>query len=48
MCLTGNLERPGDKGHSIYRPNIAVCSFAQVATFCAAIILTVIFGFKAL
>jgi hypothetical protein len=45
LSLAGNLERPGDNAiPSIYRRNIVVFSLAQVLCFCAAILLTLIFG----
>ena len=48
LMLTGNLERPGEgKSPSIYRGNIVACSIGQVLTFVAAVVLTLVFGFKA-
>lgn len=48
MALTGNLERPGqDRAPSIYRGNIVAFSACQVLAFSVAMILTLVFGFKA-
>jgi hypothetical protein len=47
LALTGTLERPGEgRTPSIYRGNIVVFSIGQVLTFCAAVALTLVFGFK--
>jgi hypothetical protein len=48
LMLAGNLERPGEgKSPSIYRGNIVSCSIIQILTFCVAVALTLVFGFKA-
>ena len=48
LMLAGNLERPGEhKRPSIYRGNIVSCSVVQIVTFCVAVALTLVFGFKA-
>jgi hypothetical protein len=49
MMLAGNLERPHSGGKpSIYGWNIVVMAIGQVATFAIALILTAIFGIKAI
>jgi hypothetical protein len=48
LMLTGNLERPGDgQRPSIYRGNVVACSIGQVLSFTLALVLTLVFGFKA-
>jgi len=48
LMLTGNLERPGEgKIPSIYSGNVVVPSIIQILTFCAAVALTLTFGFAA-
>lgn len=47
LGLAGNLERPGKTGKpSIYRLNIRVSSHVQVLSFCIAVLLTFVFGWR--
>jgi hypothetical protein len=47
LALTGNLERAEQGTPSIYSGAIRFGSIAQILTFAAALILTLVFGFKA-
>lgn len=45
MALTGNLETAEDDSLTIYAKNIVIFSAIQVCAFCAAVALTLAFGF---
>jgi hypothetical protein len=47
LALTGNLERAEQGNVSIYSGAIRIGSSAQILTFAVALILTLVFGFKA-
>lgn len=48
LSMSGNLERPRSANPSIYTANIVFFSAAQIVTFLAGLVFTLVFGFLAL